>query len=104
VEVSWQVTGIRQDAWAEANRIVVEEDKPAKERGYYLNPAVFGQPPERSVEWARDPEGMRKLQEMPVRMEEERQRMEAEQARLKAESERLQTERPQHPPPRDNQP
>jgi hypothetical protein len=28
VEVSWQVTGIRQDAWANANRIKVEENKP----------------------------------------------------------------------------
>jgi hypothetical protein len=29
IKVSWQVTGIRQDAWAEANRIRVEEEKPA---------------------------------------------------------------------------
>jgi len=29
LEVSWQVTGIRQDAWANARRIPVEEDKPA---------------------------------------------------------------------------
>jgi len=27
VAVSWQVTGIRQDAWANAHRLVVEEDK-----------------------------------------------------------------------------
>jgi hypothetical protein len=32
VEVSWQVTGIRKDAWAEANRIPVEELKPPGER------------------------------------------------------------------------
>lgn len=36
--VSWQVTGIRQDAFAVANPIVVEEDKPAAERGTYLYP------------------------------------------------------------------
>jgi hypothetical protein len=29
LEVSWQVTGIREDPWANANRPVVEEDKPA---------------------------------------------------------------------------
>jgi hypothetical protein len=29
VEVSWQVTGIRKDAWAIANPMPVEEDKPA---------------------------------------------------------------------------
>jgi hypothetical protein len=42
--VSWQVTGIRQDAYAEANRIPVEVDKPAGQRGSYLHPEVFGQP------------------------------------------------------------
>ncbi len=37
VEVSWQVTGIRQDAWANANRIPVEASKPEAERGKYLH-------------------------------------------------------------------
>ena len=36
VKVSWQVTGIRHDAWAEAHRLPVEEEKPASERGHYL--------------------------------------------------------------------
>ena len=49
VEVSWQVTGIRQDAYANANRIPVEEDKPASEQGYYLHPEVFGQPADKGV-------------------------------------------------------
>lgn len=44
VEVSWQVTGIRQDAWAEANRIEVELDKPPERRGQYLHPQAFGLP------------------------------------------------------------
>jgi hypothetical protein len=43
-KVSWQVTGIRQDPWANANRIPVEEEKPADEQGYYLHPEVYGQP------------------------------------------------------------
>jgi hypothetical protein len=51
VKVSWQVTGIRQDPWAEANRIVVEEDKPADERGTYLHPEVYGLPEERSLDY-----------------------------------------------------
>jgi hypothetical protein len=33
LEISWQVTGIRHDAYANAHRIPVEEEKPAKERG-----------------------------------------------------------------------
>ena len=39
--VSWQVTGIRRDAWAEKNRIPVEEMKPAGQRGTYLHPEAF---------------------------------------------------------------
>ncbi len=42
VEVSWQVTGIRQDAYAREHPIVVEEAKPAEEQGMYLYPAGFG--------------------------------------------------------------
>lgn len=42
LKVSWQVTGIRQDPYAEANRIPVEEDKPENERGSYLHPEVYG--------------------------------------------------------------
>jgi len=49
VKVSWQVTGIRQDAYANANRIRVEEAKPSSEQGYYLHPEVFGQPASRSI-------------------------------------------------------
>ena len=48
-EVSWQVTGIRQDAWANAYRIPVEEAKPAKERGTYLHPELFGADANKSV-------------------------------------------------------
>jgi hypothetical protein len=40
VEVSWQVTGIRHDAYAEAHRVVVEEAKLDKERGTYLHPEL----------------------------------------------------------------
>jgi hypothetical protein len=50
-EVCWQVTGIRQDAFAEANPIVVEEPKPASERGLYLHPDLLGQPEEKGLEW-----------------------------------------------------
>jgi hypothetical protein len=49
MKVSWQVTGIRKDPWANANRIRVEEDKSAKERGYYLYPDLYDQPKERGI-------------------------------------------------------
>ena len=49
VEVSWQVTGIRQDAYAQANPIAVEESKPVEEQGMYLFPAGFGAGEEKSI-------------------------------------------------------
>lgn len=55
LEVSWQVTGIRQDAWANAHRIPVEEMKPEPERGRYLHPTVYEQPEEKGIELARRP-------------------------------------------------
>jgi hypothetical protein len=48
VEVSWQVTGIRQDAYANAHRISVEEDK-GEQRGTYLHPELFQQPLSKQV-------------------------------------------------------
>ncbi len=56
LEVSWQVTGIRQDAYADAHRIPVEEQKPAEERGYYLHPAELGQPVELGFDHRNQPE------------------------------------------------
>jgi hypothetical protein len=49
MDVSWQVTGIRQDAYAETHRIPVEQDKPEKERGKYLYPKEHGQPEEHGI-------------------------------------------------------
>ncbi len=48
-KVSWQVTGIRHDAYANANRIQVEEEKPANQRGTYLHPELFGEPATQTV-------------------------------------------------------
>jgi len=64
VKVSWQVTGIRQDAWANKNRIPVEEPKPDRERGFYIHPELYEQPDERNVEWARRPELMNRVRTM----------------------------------------
>ena len=38
LKVSWQVTGIRHDPYANAHPIPVEEEKPPSERGRYLVP------------------------------------------------------------------
>jgi hypothetical protein len=55
VKVSWQVTGIRRDAWADANRLPVEEVKPDDEQGTYLNPEAFGLGEEMSLGSAMPP-------------------------------------------------
>jgi hypothetical protein len=67
VKVSWQVTGIRRDAYANAHRIPVEEDKPQAERGYYLHPEEFGQPEELGIEWARHPDLMQHMKQVRQR-------------------------------------
>jgi hypothetical protein len=49
MKVSWQVTGIRKDPWANANRIQVEEDKPSMEQGCYMYPYLYDQPEEKGI-------------------------------------------------------
>jgi trimeric autotransporter adhesin len=45
VKISWMVTGVRHDAWANAHRIPTEEEKPADEQGRYMHPELFGATP-----------------------------------------------------------
>lgn len=62
MKVSWQVTGLRQDAWTKANPRLVEEEKSPTERGYYLHPEAFGQPRSRglaALEASKTPSKMR---------------------------------------------
>ena len=42
MKVSWQVTGIRQDKYAEEHRIQVEERKSHEDAGMYLHPELYG--------------------------------------------------------------
>ncbi len=55
LKVSWQVTGIRQDPWANDHRIAVEEDKSPEERGKYLHPESYGLPDTMGVDYDRMP-------------------------------------------------
>jgi hypothetical protein len=63
VEVSWQVTGVRQDAYAKAHPLQVETDKPQVEKGFYLHPELYGAPEEKGVSWAHSPQTMKKVRE-----------------------------------------
>jgi hypothetical protein len=55
VEVSWQVTGVRQDAWANAHRIPLEVDKAPQEQGHYIHPELFGHAGEPGIAEMRHP-------------------------------------------------
>jgi hypothetical protein len=54
LKVSWQVTGIRHDAYAEAHRIPVEEEKPPEEQGTYLHPEEQGMPETSGLDYQRN--------------------------------------------------
>lgn len=53
VKVCWQVTGVRKDPWAVANRIPVETEKTGPAKGRYLHPQLWEGPGEAPD--ARDP-------------------------------------------------
>ncbi len=55
VKVSWQVTGIRKDKYAEANRVQPEVEKRDKDKGYYLHPEVYGLPKEKGIFYRNTP-------------------------------------------------
>lgn len=61
MRVSWQVTGIRSDAWANAHRMPVEQRKRGKERGRYLHPELHTRAKGKKLEAVLDTALMRNL-------------------------------------------
>jgi hypothetical protein len=53
IKVSWQVTGIRKDAFANANRIIPEVEKEPENKGKYLYPKELGKPETSGIDWNR---------------------------------------------------
>jgi hypothetical protein len=51
MKISWQVTGVRTDAFARANPAEVEVEKNQRERGLYLAPEAYGFGPEQHVDY-----------------------------------------------------
>jgi len=43
LKVSWQVTGVRHDPYAQQHPVPTQQDKPAGEQGTYLHPELYGQ-------------------------------------------------------------
>ncbi len=54
-KVSWQITGIRQDPYANAHRVQVEEEKPASQRGLFLFPEGYSQPASKGISYGGRP-------------------------------------------------
>lgn len=67
VKVSWQVTGIRKDNYANAHRVIPEVDKEPEMRGKYLHPVEMGKSPRLGIdEYTRpkDPSEIKKDKEV----------------------------------------
>jgi hypothetical protein len=75
MEVSWQVTGIRNDVYARNHRIEVEVPKKEKEQGKYIFPKDYDKPESMGIDY----EKQRRLQEQQRK----------EESKLKAEQERM---------------
>ncbi|RMG31132.1 MAG: hypothetical protein D6732_15140 [Methanobacteriota archaeon] len=83
MQVSWQVTGIRQDPYAKAHPIIPEVEKTGKERGKYLHPKEYGVSETLGIDY------------------EEQQKIEAEQTKIKAMEEKMRMEQEKISPPRN---
>ena len=49
IEICWEVTGDRNDAYSKTYPLVVEEAKKPEDRGRYYSPELFGQPEEMRI-------------------------------------------------------
>jgi hypothetical protein len=61
VKVSWQVTGVRHDAFANENRIPNTVEKAAKDKGTYLHPKAFNQPESKGESYVNEKQGASSL-------------------------------------------
>ena len=49
MEVSWMVTGIRHDPYAEKHIVVVEKGKRADQIGMFVHPELYGKPRDAAI-------------------------------------------------------
>jgi hypothetical protein len=59
VQVSWQVTGIRHDPYANANRTRVVVPKPKADQGKYVHPELYGKPKTDGIGYRKPPRAPR---------------------------------------------
>jgi hypothetical protein len=77
MKVSWTVMAERADAYARANPFEVERDKPEHERGYYLQPELFGRAKDKGMGAAKAALSERLRSDPEIIAEQERRRAEA---------------------------
>jgi hypothetical protein len=58
VKVSWQVTGVRKDKFADAHRVVPEVEKEQQFKGRYLHASEWGMPQSKSIDELTQPKGI----------------------------------------------
>jgi hypothetical protein len=85
VKVSWQVTGIRHDPFAEAHRIQVEVEKTGRERGKYIHPKEYGVSETLGIEY----EAYQKMEAKLAQMKAEDERIQAEQEKMNIERQKM---------------
>jgi len=108
MKVSWQVTGIRQDAWANAHRFPVEEEKSASEKGKYKNPKEHGvsetlgihyeERQKADAEQKKMEVAHKQQEEQQAKMQAERKLQEEQRAKMDAERKLQEAQRPQIAP------
>lgn len=68
VKVSWQVTGVRHDPYANKNRIPNSIDKEAENIGKYLSPASYNLPDSKRIGYSDPNEGsLKTVQKLPAK-------------------------------------
>ena len=55
IRISWMVTGVRQDKYANAHRVVPEVEKEKEFQGFYLHAKEWGMPEEKSIDFLTRP-------------------------------------------------
>jgi len=59
IKVSWMVTGVRQDVWANENRVIPEVKK-TWEKGHYIHPRLYGKSESKNITKAKRPTAKKK--------------------------------------------
>ena len=66
VKVSWMVTGVRNDVWAQNRRVVPEVEKTGADKGKYLHPEFYGKGNEARIGWV-DPAHLKAKTSAPAK-------------------------------------